>query len=298
MKKIILLTTVFLLALESMFSIEFSLSFIKDKKSEANEIPFDAAEKLGQIALDFGVKEIKTPKTDSEYIDFESLKYFAKPSRKSTDTIQNSVEITQKNKKYNVEFYEDGNTVFYDKKAKFRVIDSENQVIQNGEISASEIPMYTFLDLNFDGFLDLVVIQKSNGKREDTVYSVYFWNNVKHCFSQDKLTYTNISLDKKHKFLIETEKTGANSVKYTYYEFRLGIRRFVASVSLDFDYKDETGSWALKIVFNQSDSKKDGDKGIYEFKLPLLENFNQMSDEQKDSVRTKYSKMAKLINAL
>lgn len=291
MKKTLFVMTIFTLGF-SCFSLSLS-SLFGDKNQVAMVNP---AEEIEQITQDYGVTKIKLPIEDAVLFDKEQMEYYSKPTKSSNVTVVPKKEVKQKKARYIIEFFDFGTNTFYDVKTKLRVINPDNQIVQELELPASRIPKYSICDLNFDGFLDLVILEKEDNNQP--TYSFFYWNNAKRKFIKDDKTYSTFGLDKKHKFIVEnyTNKTGA--IFFDFYEFRFGIKRFVASVSFEFNYAQENQQGRVKLYIRDSQTKKKSSVGGFTYLLPQKDVFDSLSDEQKKIEQNQYNKIAHMINAL
>ena len=244
-----------------------------------------------EIAENFDVTKIQMPDERAEYYEEQYVQFIKQYNGKTTKP---RTQFTERGRTYTIEFFDFGTNVFYATKGKFKIIDDDNQIIQVLSYDDIDDPYYGFFDADMDGSLDLMIMDQQY--KGDTTYHIYYWSNMKKMFEEEKHIMKNPAWDKKNKFMYEKywDKTG--ELVYMFYEFRFGVRRFVAQVR--FSLTNYEKGWELKVVYSDTDGATEGDKDVYVFQLPLYNDFKEMSQDEQKNVRKQYEKIAKMLNAL
>lgn len=258
----------------------------------ARDVAFrDEKQYFTEIAENFDVTKIQMPDERAEYYEEKYVQFIKQYNGKTTKP---RAQFTERGHTYTIEFFDFGTNVFYATKGKFKIIDDDNQIIQVLSYDDIDDPYYGFFDADMDGSLDLMIMDQQY--KGDTTYHIYYWSNMKKMFEEEKHIMRNPAWDKKNKFMYEKywDKTG--ELVYMFYEFRFGVRRFVAEVR--FSFVNFEKGYEIKIVYSDTEGATEGDKDVYVYQLPLYNDYMEMTSDEQKNVRKQYEKIAKMINAL
>lgn len=271
----------------AMLALSFGLArcFSRDVQKINSQLLFS------EIAENFGVEKITMADERAVYYKEEYVQFVKQFNGKKTEPKK---DFKQKGKTYTIEFFDIGTNSFYSTKGKFKIIDENNQVIQVCEYDDIDEPYYGFFDADMDGCQDLMIMDRE--EKGEKYYHMYYWSNMKKKFVEDKKEFRNPAWDLEENLIFESfyDKTG--ELVYNFYEFRFGIRRFVAQAR--FKFRSTKEGYELRIVYSEEENQTEGDKGVYVFELPLYEDFVEMDADRQKTIRKQYEKIVRLLNAL
>lgn len=280
MKKIILVLMVLMITVTSVFA-----------KKRDSLTPLTASI-LKDVEETYNVTKFKMPSETYETFD-DKFVHFGEYNLKGGNQLVDSFILKEKRNTFTVKIQDASTTVSYGWEAYFKLINSENKVVQVIHKEDMEDAIYALYDCDYDGYDDLVFYTSKDKK--GTMYHVYYWNPTMKRFEKKPDKLLSPYFDRKNKLVITSEVTGDAETQYEYFRYLGGGRKFVARTRITVpEGKFENG---VSLAFTQKQSADfETSAGVYLFDLPAWSQFSNLDFAEKQDLVRQYNALMKKIN--